>query len=88
VKSNSGWFSCRSGCYLAAGKPVVMQDTGWSKHIPSGKGLFAFTDVEGAVDSIKKVKSDVHYHSKSAKEIAREYLDSNLVLTKLLEQLN
>jgi hypothetical protein len=67
VNSKSGWFSCRSACYLAAGKPVVTQETGWSKYIPSGHGLFSFTNMETAVDAIQRIQSDREYHSKKAK---------------------
>lgn len=88
VKSNSGWFSCRSACYLAAGKPVVTEETQWSKYIPSGNGLFAFTDIESAVDAIRTVNANLVYHSTRAKEIAHEYFDSNTVLTKMLQHLN
>ena len=88
VKSNSGWFSCRSACYLAAGKPVITQETQWSKYIPSGNGLFAFTDVESAIEAINKVKLDIKLQSIKAKEIAHDYFDSNIVLKKMLEQLN
>jgi hypothetical protein len=88
VKSNSGWFSCRSACYLAAGKPVITQETGWSKYIPSGNGLFAFTDIESAEDAIKKVNSDIKKQSIKAKEIAREYFDSGIVLTEMINKLN
>ena len=88
VKSNSGWFSGRSACYLAAGKPVVTQETQWSKYIPSGMGLFAFTNFQSAVEAISKVKSNIGYHVKIARELAHEYFDSNKVLTKMLEQLS
>ena len=88
VKSNSGWFSCRSACYLAAGKPVITQDTQWSKYIPSGNGLFAFTDMESAMEAIKEVKSNLPKQSIKAKEIAYDYFDSNIVLTKMLKHLN
>ena len=88
VKSNSGWFSCRSACYLAAGRPVITQETQWSKFIPSGEGLFAFTDVESAVDAIKTVRSGIKKQSMKAKEIAGEYFDSNIVLAKMLDHLN
>jgi hypothetical protein len=88
VKANTGWFSCRSACYLAAGKPVIAQDTQWSKYIPSGEGLFAFTDVQSAVDSIREVAGNLTFHSVKAKEIAHEYFDSNKVLTRMLEELN
>jgi len=88
VKSNSGWFSCRSACYLAAGKPVITQETGWSKYIPTGNGLFAFKDIESAEEAIKKVNSDIKQQSIKAQEIANEYFDSTKVLTDLLENLN
>jgi hypothetical protein len=88
VKSNSGWFSCRSACYLAAGKPVVAQDTLWSKYLPTGEGLFAFTDINSAVESIRQVVSEPAIHAKAAKRIAHEYFDSTKVLTKMLNKLN
>lgn len=87
VKSNSGWFSCRSACYLAAGKPVIAQETQWSKYIPSGKGLFAFDNEETALDALRKISWDIHTHSKAAIEIAKEFFDSNRVLNELLNQL-
>ena len=88
VKSRSGWFSCRSACYLAAGKPVVTQETQWSRYIPSGEGLFAFSDLESAIQAIEKINADTHYQSRKAKEIAYEYFDSKLVLSKMLQLLN
>ncbi|MBK5269377.1 MAG: glycosyltransferase [Bacteroidia bacterium] len=84
VKAKTGWFSCRSACYLAMGKPVVIQDTGWSKVIPSGNGLFAFSDIETAKEAIEKVVADYKRHCAAAKEIAYEYFDSNKVLERLL----
>lgn len=87
VKSRSGWFSCRSACYLASGRPVVTQDTGWSKFIPSGKGLFAFNDPHTAVDALKTVAADTKKHGQAARRIAEEYFDSNMVLSELLEGL-
>lgn len=87
VKSNSGWFSCRSACYLASSKPVITQETGWSKYIPSGNGLFTFTDLDSAVDAIKKVKSDYKYHSHKARDMAREYFSSDLVLKKMIDEI-
>ena len=88
VKSNSGWFSCRSACYLAAGKPVITQETQWSKYIPSGNGLFAFTDMDSAMEAIREVSSDLTRQSMKAREIAHEYFDSDNVLTKMLKHLN
>jgi hypothetical protein len=88
VKSKSGWFSCRSACYLAAGKPVITQDTGWSSYLRSGDGLFAFRDEASAIDAIKEVAGNYHHHSQMAEEIASEYFDSNKVLSHLIDQLD
>jgi hypothetical protein len=88
VKSRSGWFSCRSACYLAAGKPVVTQETQWSKYIPSGEGLFAFSDMETAVDAIRSINDNPAFHSAKAKALAHEYFDSRQVLTNMLQLLN
>jgi hypothetical protein len=88
VKSASGWFSCRSACYLASGRPVVTQDTGWSKHLPSGDGLFAFSDISDAVEGIEKIVAEPKKQMIAARGIAEEYFDSKKVLQSLLNQLN
>ncbi len=88
VKGRTGWFSCRSACYLAAGRPVITQETGWSKFIPAGKGLFAFGNQESAVEAIRQVAGEREKHSHAARRIAEEYFDSRKVLSALLEQLN
>ena len=87
VKANTGWFSCRSACYLAAGKPVITQDTGWSKHIPAGNGLFAFDDLETARHAINEVVSNYEHHAKNARMIAAAYFDSDKVLGEMLKQI-
>jgi hypothetical protein len=87
VKSFSGWFSCRSACYLAAGKPVVAQDTGWSKFLDTGAGLLAFTNLEEAFSSVENILSDYNRHSMAARSIAEEYFDSDTVLTKMLSHI-
>lgn len=87
VKARTGWFSCRSACYLAAGKPVITQDTAWSKTISSGQGLFAFEDLETAINAIEKVLGDYTRQSFYARQIANDYFDSNKVLQHLLAQL-
>jgi hypothetical protein len=84
IKSNSGWFSCRSACYLAAGKPVITQDTKWAKFIPSGKGVFACDDLESTCAATSEITSDYALHAKAAIEVAYEYFDSNKILNKLL----
>jgi len=85
VKAKTGWFSCRSACYLATGRPVVLQDTGWSKYYTSGIGLFAFKTEEEAIDALKKIEGDLINQSKAARQIAEAYFDSNLVLNTMLK---
>ena len=86
VKALTGWFSCRAACYLAAGRPVVNQDTGWSRHLPAGEGLLAFDDVDGAVAALREVASDPGRHARAARRIAEECFDARAVLTDLLER--
>jgi hypothetical protein len=76
VRTRSGWFSDRTVCYLAAGRPVITQFTGFEKYIPSGTGLLGFDDADGAVEAIRKVNSDYPRHAKAAREIAAEYFDA------------
>jgi hypothetical protein len=85
VTSRSGWFSERSACYLAAGRPVITQDTGFSRHIPTGAGLLAFDDVEDALAAVADVNRRYSQHCAAARELAAAYFDSDLVLTRLLE---
>jgi hypothetical protein len=85
VATRSGWFSCRSACYLAAGKPVVVQDTGFSEHIPTSEGLLAFSTEDEALDAIERVNRDYQHHARAASRLAREHFDSDRVLQTLLE---
>lgn len=87
VLSRSGWFSDRSACYLASGRPVVAQDTGFGGALPSGEGLFAFGDVDEAAAAIESVLSRPAEHAAAARAIAEELLDSDRVLGRLLEAL-
>ncbi len=84
VRTNSGWFSDRSVCYLAAGKPVVTQETGFSKFIPTGRGLFAFSTAEEASVALAAIAQDYAGQARAAREIARAYFDAAVVLTALL----
>jgi hypothetical protein len=86
VVSRCGWFSDRSACYLASGRPVVAQETGFSRYLPTGKGLLAFDSVDSAAAAIEAVNSDYAGHARAAREIAETYLDSRVVLSRLLEQ--
>jgi hypothetical protein len=82
--TNSGWFSCRTACYLAAGRPAVVQETGWSRHVPSGAGVIAFSTVEEAAAALEDVTAEPERHRRAAVEIAREYLAADRVLPDLL----
>ena len=86
VDSRSGWFSDRSACYLAAGRPVVAQETGWSALLPTGAGLFAYDDVDAAVVGLQEVATHHARHRQAARDLACEHLDARTVLGRLLEQ--
>jgi hypothetical protein len=86
VASRSGWFSCRSACYLALGVPVVVQETGFSKILPSGKGILPFSTMDEAAQAIESLARDPRQHSAAARELAREWFDHSNVLNHLLEK--
>ena len=85
VRLRSGWFSDRSATYLAAGRPVVTQDTGFGNVLPTGRGLFGFSTLDEAAAAVDAINSDYAQHSRAARELARAYFDSDLVLTRLLK---
>ena len=85
VASRSGWFSERTACYLAAGRPAVVQDTGFSQHIPCGLGLIAFCDRQSAIEGIENATMNYKSHCRAARELAETYFDSSKVLDELLE---
>ncbi|HEV7300939.1 MAG TPA: hypothetical protein VGN72_16345 [Tepidisphaeraceae bacterium] len=85
VDTRSGWFSCRTACYLAAGRPAVVQDTAWSRYVPSGAGLFAFTTMDEAVDALQRIASDAVTQRQLAYGIARDYLAPDKVLPPMLD---
>ena len=85
VLGQPGWFSCRSACYLAAGKPVVVQDTGFSEILPTGSGILSFRTPEEAIAGIREVDSNYNKHAKAARMIAEQYFNSDKVLTHLIE---
>lgn len=86
VRLRSGWFSERSACYLAAGRPVIAQDTGFDEVLPTGEGLFSFSTVDEALTAIAAVEGDYERHRRAAREIAEEYFDASRVLTRLLDE--
>jgi hypothetical protein len=85
VATKSGWFSDRTECYLASGRPALVQDTGWTAHLPSGEGLFSFSTVDEALAGIERINSDYERHACRALEIAREHFDAARILPRLLE---
>lgn len=84
VRSRCGWFSDRSACYLASGRPVVAQDTGFSENLPTGRGLLAFGSAQEAAAAIEEVSRDWARHSRAAREIAAERFDATRVLKEVL----
>lgn len=86
VLSRCGWFSDRSVCYLASGRPVIAQETGFSRFLPTGQGLFAFETREHVLSAIEALNDDYATHCVAARKIAEEYFDSDKVLHRLLQQ--
>ncbi len=84
VRMRTGWFSDRSATYLAAGRPVISQETGFSNVLPTGEGLFGFDSMEEILEAIEVVNSDYARSSRAATEIAREYFSHDVVLRRLL----
>jgi hypothetical protein len=85
VVGRSGWFSGRSACYLAAGRPVVVQDTGFSKVLPVGEGVISFSTVDEAEAGIREVEANYQRHAKAAQDIAETYFDSDKILNRILD---
>ena len=86
VSTNSGWFSDRTECYLASGRPAVVQDTGFSEYVPTGDGLFAFSTADGAKAHLETICAGYERHSRAARELARAYFSGDVVLPVLLEK--
>lgn len=86
VGTRSGWFSDRTASYLAAGRPAVVQATGFEDVLPTGEGLFAVRDVDEAVAAMREVRRDYERHSHAAREIARAHLDAETICARLLDQ--
>jgi hypothetical protein len=87
VVSRTGWISDRSICYLASGRPVLAQETGFSHFVPAGEGLLPFETLEQVLDCIARLNSDYARHARAARALAEEYFDSDKVLTQLLDRL-
>lgn len=87
VRLQTGWFSDRSACYLACGRPVVTQETGFTRHYCSGRrGLFAFQALEDIAEAVREINADYKTHCRAAFEIAAEVFEAEKVLSFLLER--
>ena len=86
MASRCGWFSDRSLCYLASGRPVLAQETGFSDFIPAGEGLFAFESTEDILAAIEELRANYARHARAARAIAEGLFDSDKILSRLLDR--
>ena len=87
VLSRCGWFSDRSACYLASGRPVIAQETGFSRHLPTGMGLFSFRNADDVLAALAKIREDYPAQARAARSMAETYFASDKVLGRLLGML-
>lgn len=87
VATRCGWFSCRSICYMASGRPVVLQDTGFSDTIPTGEGVLAFVDREGAAAALDRVEASYETHATAARQVAEEHFAAEKVVSEMLNRM-
>lgn len=86
IRLRSGWFSDRTACYLAAGRPAVIQDTGFGSVLPTGRGLFAFRTLEEILSAVDAIESDYEGHCRAARDLAWEYFSAEKVIASFLER--
>jgi hypothetical protein len=86
VDTSSGWFSDRTVRYLASGKPVLVQDTGWGGGEPPREGIVSFSTLEEAVEGARRIEGAYEAHSEAARALAMEHFDSDKVLVRFLEE--
>lgn len=86
VKANSGWVSDRTACYLASGKPALVQSTGFEWRLPSGRGLLTFRSLEEAIEGIQSINQDYPAHCQAARKLAEEHFNSTVVLGSILSE--
>jgi glycosyltransferase involved in cell wall biosynthesis len=87
VAARSGWFSERTCCYLASGRPAVVADTGWRDWLPDGEGLFAYSTAEDAAAALDEIRADPDRHAQAARKLAAEHFEAADVCTALLDAL-
>jgi len=86
IRLNTGWFSDRTACYLAAGRPVITQETGFTAHYGGKGGLFSFSSMEEIIEAVAAIRADYKKHSRAALDIAREVFEAEKVLASLLDR--
>ncbi len=86
VRLHTGWFSDRTACYLAAGRPVITQETGFSRHLPTGRGLLTFRTAEEIAEAARSIRADYAAHCRAAHEIAAEYFEATKVVASILDR--
>jgi hypothetical protein len=86
ARPRSGWFSDRTATYLAAGRPAITQETGFSNHLPTGEGLFSFSSMDEILDAVDSINSDYERHSRAAAAIARDCFSHDVVLPRMLSE--
>jgi hypothetical protein len=88
VETRSGWFSDRTQCYLASGRPALVRETGFSDVLPVGEGLLSFEDADGILEGIERIAADYELHCRRAREVAEEHFAAEPVLRSLLQTAN
>jgi hypothetical protein len=86
VRLNTGWFSDRSACYLAAGRPVITQETGFTKLYGDRGGLFGFRKLSDVKEAVREINADYRHHSRVARAIAKEIFEAEKVVASLLDR--
>jgi hypothetical protein len=86
VESRSGWFSDRTACYLAAGRPAIVQDTGFGRVLPTGRGLFPFSTMDDVLAAMEAIETDYEGNCRAAREIAEEHFAAERVVGRMVEQ--
>ena len=87
VDTGSGWFSDRTVRYLASGKPALVQDTGFSRNLPVGEGLLAFSTLQEAIAGVERIAADYEHHCRAARKLAETFFASGEVLSRFMEEI-
>jgi hypothetical protein len=86
MELQNAWISDRTLCYLASGKPAVVQHTGPSDYLPNGEGLFRFATIEEAIGGLEAVNADYERHCRAARDVAEAYFDGEQIVAQILNE--